>query len=135
MSVVLLRHASAGDRDAWKGDDSDRPLDPRGRRQAEALTTLASHGITRVCSSAYARCIQTVDPLARRLGLTVELDHRLAEGAGRKAALAALADCDGGVACTHGDIVGDVLGRSLKKGAAAVLELAGEEVRVLEILK
>ena len=28
--VVLLRHAHAGDRDAWDGDDGDRPLDESG---------------------------------------------------------------------------------------------------------
>ena len=37
MSVLLLRHTSAGDRDAWEDDDELRPLDKRGRAQAVAL--------------------------------------------------------------------------------------------------
>ena len=41
-----------GERDAWDGDDDQRPLSDRGRRQAEALaTTLAPYHMTRVVSS------------------------------------------------------------------------------------
>jgi len=126
MSVILLRHASAGDRDAWVGDDRARPLDADGRAQAAALRG-ALH-VTRVASSPYVRCVETVEPLAASLGLEVELDERLAEGGSRAGALALLAELDGGVACTHGDIVEAVLGEPLDKGAAVVLELAGGEV-------
>jgi 8-oxo-dGTP diphosphatase len=76
-------------------------------------------GVRRIVSSPYLRCVQTVEPLAGALGLAVEHDDRLAEGAGR-AALELLRE-DGVVCCTHGDVVGDVLGRGLKKGAAVVL--------------
>ena len=118
MSVVLLRHASAGDRHTWEGDDRLRPLDKRGRKQAEALhDRLLDAGVTRVVSSPYVRCVQTVEPL----GLDIELDERLAEGAPREETLALLAELDGAVACTHGDVIENVLGRSLKKGEAVVL--------------
>ncbi|HEY2372036.1 MAG TPA: phosphoglycerate mutase family protein [Gaiellaceae bacterium] len=118
MTVVLLRHASAGDRDAWEGDDRLRPLDKRGRKQAEALRDrLLAAGVSRVLSSPYLRCVQTVEPL----GLDIELDERLAEGAPREETLALLAEADGAVACTHGDVIENVLGRSLKKGEAVVL--------------
>ena len=118
MSVVLLRHASAGDRHTWEGDDRMRPLDKRGRKQAEALhDRLLDAGVTRVVSSPYVRCVQTVEPL----GLDIELDERLAEGAPREETLALLAELDDAVACTHGDVIENVLGRSLKKGEAVVL--------------
>ena len=118
MSVVLLRHASAGDRDAWQGDDRLRPLDRRGRKQAEKLRDrLLALGVKRVVSSPYVRCVQTVEPL----GLEIELDDRLAEGAAREETLALLAEADGAVACTHGDVIENVLGRGLEKGEAAVL--------------
>jgi phosphohistidine phosphatase SixA len=121
MSAVLLRHAKAGDRQAWAGDDRLRPLDERGRRQAEALVELLRPlGIRRIVSSPYVRCVQTVEPLAAALGLAVELDERLAEGA--RAASAPLLAEDGVVACTHGDVIEELLGRPLKKGAAAILE-------------
>jgi len=122
MSVVLLRHASAGDRREWKGDDRLRPLDPRGRRQAAKLVApLLELGVKRVLSSPYVRCVQTVEPLAEALGVEVELDERLAEGAGRAAALELFENLDDAVACTHGDIVEEVLGNSLKKGRYALL--------------
>lgn len=120
MTSVLLRHASAGDRHAWEGDDRLRPLDGRGRRQAVALVDLLlTPGVQRIVSSPYVRCIETVEPLAAELGLSVEQDDRLAEGAGRSAL--ELLRQEGVVCCTHGDVVEDVLGRGLKKGAAVVL--------------
>jgi phosphohistidine phosphatase SixA len=134
VSVVLLRHASAGDRDAWDDDDLLRPLDERGRRQALALRALASRGIARIVSSPYVRCIQTVEPLAATLSLTIGVDERLAEGADPDDALALLSELEGGVACTHGDVVEVLLGHPLKKGAAAVVETDGRGLRVREEL-
>lgn len=120
MTSVLVRHASAGDRDEWDGDDRLRPLDARGRRQAAGLVELLHPlRIGRVLSSPYARCVETVEPLAAALGLPVEQDERLAEGAGR-AALELLCE-NGVVCCTHGDVVEDVLGHGLKKGTAVLL--------------
>jgi phosphohistidine phosphatase SixA len=127
VTSVLVRHASAGDRDDWAGDDRLRPLDARGHRQSAGLVELlVPVGVSRVVSSPYVRCVQTVEPLATALGLPVEQDDRLAEGAGRSAIELVLED--GIVCCTHGDVVGDVLGHGLKKGAAVVLS-DGEVVR------
>jgi broad specificity phosphatase PhoE len=119
VTVILLRHASAGDRKAWSGDDRLRPLDERGRRQALALRDrLRAHGVQRVFSSPYVRCLQTVAPLE----LEIVPDERLAEGSSAEATLALLHDLHDAVACTHGDVIEAVLGRSLKKGAGVVLE-------------
>jgi 8-oxo-dGTP diphosphatase len=129
MTSVLVRHASAGDRDDWEGDDRLRPLDGRGHRQAvELVELLDSLEVRRIVSSPYARCVETVEPLAEAHGLSVELDDRLAEGAGQAAF--ALVQEDGIICCTHGDVVGELLGRGLKKGAAVVLR-AGEVIREL----
>ena len=38
--LYLVRHAKAGDRAAWKGDDRLRPLSKEGRRQADSLARL-----------------------------------------------------------------------------------------------
>jgi len=111
---VLLRHASAGDRWDWPDDDRLRPLDEKGRRQAEKLAdALGGDDIRRVVSSPFVRCVQTVEPLAAALGLDVELDDRLAEGGGISAE--SLLEEEGVVACTHGDVIHDFIGRGLKK--------------------
>lgn len=111
---VLLRHAAAKERYEWPGDDAHRPLNKKGRRQAEELaTTLAAGDVRRVVSSPYVRCVQTVEPLAAALGLDVELDDRLAEGAGMSAQ--ELIAEPGVIACTHGDVIYDLIGRGLKK--------------------
>ena len=129
MTSVLLRHVSAGDREGWDGDDRLRPLDARGRRQAaELVELLGPLGVRRVVSSPYVRCVASVEPLAAALGLPVEQDDRLAEGAGSSAR--ELVHEDGVVCCTHGDIVEDVIGRGLRKGAAVVLS-DGKVVREL----
>jgi 8-oxo-dGTP diphosphatase len=125
MRVILLRHASAGDRDKWQGDDRLRPLDTRGRKQAERLRdVLLAHNVTRVLSSPYVRCTQTVAPL----GLEIETDDRLAEGTSPEGTLELLAALDGAVACTHGDVIEALLGRSLRKGGAVVLD-GGREIQ------
>lgn len=121
MTSILLRHASSGDRDHWDGPDLLRPLDDRGRRQAAELVELLwPFGLRRVVSSPYTRCVETVEPLAAVLGVPLEEDDRLAEGAGPGAD--ELLREDGVLACTHGDVAFDVLGHGLKKGAAVVLQ-------------
>ena len=124
MSVVLLRHASAGKRHEWDGDDLLRPLDERGKHQAETLRdVLLARGVSHVVSSPYVRCLQTVAPL----DLEIVPDERLAEGADPRDTLNLLSSLDDAVACTHGDVIENILGRSLKKGAAVVLD-GGREI-------
>jgi len=134
VSVLLLRHARAGERAAWTGDDTLRPLDDRGLRQALALRDLAQRAIGRIVSSPYRRCVETVEPLAEALGIPIELDDRLAEGASPQLALALLAELDDGLACTHGDVIEAVLGYGLRKGAVAVTDVGPDGAVVLEAL-
>ena len=73
--VVLVRHAKAGKRSEWRGDDADRPLDAAGRLQAKRLVGfLALFRPEQVISADRTRCTQTVTPLAERLGLPVRID-------------------------------------------------------------
>jgi 8-oxo-dGTP diphosphatase len=126
MSILLVRHATAGKRKQWQGDDRLRPLDERGRDQAARLTTaLRRFTIDGIYTSPYVRCRQTVEPLAAALGLEVEERDELAEGAGRSPALALVSGLGErtAVLCTHGDVVVDLLGEESKKGSTWVLEL------------
>jgi phosphohistidine phosphatase SixA len=137
MALILVRHGSAGKRGAWSGDDRLRPLDARGRKQARGIASaLGDRGVDRVLSSPYVRCVQTVEPLAATLGVVVEERPELAEGAGPSApsALAEeLADRNA-VLCTHGDVVEDLLGEPMKKGAAFVLERTQNGLEPLDYL-
>lgn len=72
--ALLVRHCESS------GQAPDAPLTSRGSVQAEALADfLAPHPIARIVSSPYLRARQSVEPLARKLGLEIELDARLAE--------------------------------------------------------
>ncbi|GAA4747404.1 NUDIX hydrolase [Modestobacter marinus] len=70
--VLLVRHASAGDRSDWDGPDDTRPLDRRGRAQAARLAAvLPVFAPSRLLAAPPVRCGQSLDPLARELGLPV----------------------------------------------------------------
>ena len=72
-TLLLVRHASAGSRSDWDGDDDLRPLDGGGIAQARRLAEVLPHfRPTAVLSARRTRCTQTVEPLARALGLEVE---------------------------------------------------------------
>jgi 8-oxo-dGTP diphosphatase len=123
--ILLIRHASAGERAEWEGDDRLRPLDERGVRQAWALVEgLAGYELGRILSSPYLRCVQTVEPLATARGLTVEARDELGEERQWSEAgplLLTLGDEPVAV-CTHGGVP-ELLGceARYKKGETLVL--------------
>jgi 8-oxo-dGTP diphosphatase len=131
LTILLVRHASAGNRKRWEGDDRLRPLDKKGGRQAAGLVdALADYPLERLLSSPYVRCTQTLAPLGEARGLDVEVADELAEGAGRDDVMRLL-DGQGGslvALCTHGDVVEELLGREIPKGATQVLERVGDEL-------
>ena len=110
MTLLLVRHAVALRRRDWAKPDSSRPLTPRGYRQAEALPDLLSaYPIARILSSPSLRCVETIQPLAARLGLPIEEVPQLSEGAGASVA-ALLGDLAGVVVlCSHGDVLPELL--------------------------
>lgn len=79
--VLLIRHAKAGDRDDADGQDHLRTLTKKGRQQAKILAeNLAELPISQIRSSPAVRCVQTVEPLAAALNLSVLVDPELMEG-------------------------------------------------------
>jgi 8-oxo-(d)GTP phosphatase len=136
VPLLLLRHASAGDREAWTGDDRERPLDERGRGQADRLVELlAQYPIEAIYTSPYLRCVETVEPLARARGLPIERREELGEELQSTAGaelVRAQRDRDV-VVCGHGglDAVLDDAPR-WKKGAVFVVSPG---LRVLSVLR
>jgi phosphohistidine phosphatase SixA len=100
-----------------------RPLDERGRRQAEALVdALAECRLDRIVSSSYVRCVQTVAPLAEVRGLEIELDGQLeAERLEEVPDVLERLRGESVAVCTHGDLpwLGD---RKFEKGSTWVFD-------------
>jgi len=122
VRLLLVRHTHAGARGAWPGNDLDRQLSARGRRQADALVAqLDGQVVVAVHSSRAARCTASVQPLADAHGLQVQEAPPLLEGASPSAALAWLeglgaARDEAVVACSHGDVIGGIVRRLDARG-------------------
>ena len=115
MAVHVVRHADAGN------GHEDRELNESGARRADRIAEhLGEAGVTRILTSRYPRCLQTVTPLADRLGLTVEVREELAEEADVDDAWSLLEGLVGveAVVCSHGNIISPLLDRVLRRGAA-----------------
>ncbi len=71
--LLLVRHGRAGERNKWTGDDDDRPLDKKGRRQATAIAqTLPAFAPIGLYTADPVRCRQTIQPLAEALQIKVK---------------------------------------------------------------
>jgi phosphohistidine phosphatase SixA len=150
MPLLVVRHARAGRRSTWEGEDAARPLSPRGRAQAGALVPLlAEYRPRRILASPAVRCFETVRPLAESLDLPIESVGELAEGNG-PAALHLLHRMAGetAVLSTHGDIADEVLDAltpgltrkaryklRLLKGEVWVIQSTGDTLEIVDHLR
>ena len=118
MSLFLVRHAKAGKRSQWDDDDSLRPLVAEGVRQSEVIAeAIAPLHPTALFSSPYLRCVQTLEPLGKAVGLPVVAHELLAEGVdfiGTVDWMHTLAD--GAVMCSHGDVIPEVIDALERRG-------------------
>ena len=149
-TVLLVRHAKAGDRTTWEGDDRLRPLNNAGQRQAKVLRQwLQLFGPRRVYSAPRVRCVDTVLGFAEDLGVNVVMEKRLTEEgywdnpAASQARLLEIANGDGpAVVCSQGgaipglvELLADGSGLDVgetpppsRKGSTWVLSLFGERL-------
>lgn len=140
MSLFLVRHAKAGKRSQWDDDDSLRPLDEVGVRQAVVIgTEIGAHAPSVLYSSPYLRCVQTLEPLAAKTGLSIHAHNLLAEGANFVDTVAWMHTLpEGAVMCSHGDVIPEVIDalerrgmevngfRESRKGSVWVLKRVGD---------
>ena len=122
MTIFLIRHANAGRRQPGS-QDRDRPLDDGGLAQAQRIRDhLDDAGIKQIFSSPARRCLETVQPLATELGITVEVEDALWEGHGIAPAMALLsrvAATGHPVAlCSHGDVLPMILDTLAARGVS-----------------
>jgi 8-oxo-dGTP diphosphatase len=150
-TLYLVRHAKAGDRSRWSGDDVLRPLSGKGRRQAVSLCErLLPLVVPRpdaiLLSSSYLRCLQTLEPLAARLHSRVLADDRLTEGASFEGVLDMIESIpNGSVMCSHGDIIPAVIAAlerrhtnittepDWRKGSVWVLDRRGSHIETATV--
>jgi 8-oxo-dGTP pyrophosphatase MutT (NUDIX family)/phosphohistidine phosphatase SixA len=116
----LVRHAHAGDRKKWAGNDALRPIDAQGQREAEAIAyVLVPFEPARLITAPALRCRQTLEPLGDLLGLPIVSDSAFGEASTPdevpdkvKAAAARLADLRDGppaAICSQGKLIPPLL--------------------------
>ena len=117
--LYLVRHAKAGERRGWHGNDLDRPLSKKGWKQAELVgKRLAKLGPSVLFSSPYVRCVQTLEPLGGRIERPVEIEQRLCEDEPLDPVMELLGEApDGAVLCSHGDIIPAAIQALKRRGA------------------
>ena len=130
--MLLLRHASAGQRLSSPGIDRFRRLDEAGRLVARQLIwAFADREITSIVSSPLARCLESVVPLAESRHLVVESRWELEPDVPLDDLLTLLADLpDTTLACTHREVFEKLLGWDVtcEKGGAWVFDRSGSEL-------
>lgn len=127
MAIHLVRHAAAGSPTDWHQPDDLRPLTNRGLVAAATIAdALVPHDVGRILSSRYVRCVQTVQPLADKLGLEVEHHPALAEEASVESTWELFAEVaaarDEVVLCSHGNVIPAVLDRLRRRGIEVVAD-------------
>lgn len=116
-TVLVVRHGTAGRKSRFSGDDAKRPLDKRGRAQAEALVPqLLAFGASQVHAADRVRCHQTVQPLAEELDVPVHNETTLTEEAyaknpkrARHRMLEIAGEPGTPVVCTQGKVIPDLI--------------------------
>jgi 8-oxo-dGTP diphosphatase len=116
--LYLVRHAKAGSRSNFRGDDRMRPLSPPGYRQAQGLADrLIADGVKSLVSSPFLRCIETLQPTAQAIGVEIAIDDRLSEGRSVSDAIELLeALPDFVAACSHGDVIPETIAALERRG-------------------
>lgn len=127
MPLLVIRHAHAGSRAEWDGNDDLRPLSQRGIDQARNIARrFADVPLARIVSSPAVRCRQTVAPLADARGVDVAVDARLAEfvDSVRIDPVLDVIDSlpDDAAICSHGDVIPELIATLERRGMVIASE-------------
>lgn len=116
-TVLIVRHGTAGSKKRYKGDDRNRPLDKKGRQQAQLLVNeLLPFGPASLYAADRLRCTQTIEPLAGKLGTQITAEPTLTEEAywqdrdtARQRVLEIASAGGTPVICTQGKVIPDLI--------------------------
>ncbi|MGW4944852.1 NUDIX hydrolase [Actinoplanes sp. NPDC004185] len=150
--TALVRHAHAGKRSEFDGNDALRPIDEQGRGEARTLGLVVSLvAPRRLFAATPLRCKQTLEPLAERLDLPIVVDAAFAEPADAqdvparaKMAAARLTELRDGprvAVCSQGKVIPSILALldgaedrepyKTPKGTGWILTWSGERLLAL----
>src|SRR6476646_4923801 len=128
--LAFLRHADAGDPEAWSRPDAERPLSAKGKRQVDRLARFLESTAYRpdaILSSPKVRAEETARPIGAHLVVEVTIEPRLGEPldlASLEAILHDAGDPERPVVVGHdpdfSDLVAELIGApalAMKKGA------------------
>jgi len=113
QTVLVVRHGTAGRKARYKRDDRLRPLDAKGRAQAESLVPqLLAFGGADLFAADKVRCVQTVEPFADKIGVPITVEPALTAEAyqddpkrAHKRVLSIAAESQTPVICTQGEVI------------------------------
>jgi len=114
-ALLVLRHAQARSRKAWRGDDRLRPLLSTGKQQASRLAgLLTAYGATRLVSSSSLRCVQSLAPYSEQSGWPLQTTDGLNEEDATAESVVEVVDellhgKEDAVLCTHRPVLPTVL--------------------------
>ncbi|WP_127819131.1 NUDIX hydrolase [Microbacterium sp. CPCC 204701] len=143
--IIVLRHAKAVERGGWQGEDAERPLSPRGKKQATSIVgPLASFGARKLISSPATRCVRTITPLSEVLRRKVHTTQLIGQDAWedgtsdpRRIVGERVRARKPAVLCSHGPVLPDIMNeialatgtlRGSYLGSASALEPAAFSV-------
>jgi phosphohistidine phosphatase len=136
IQLHFLRHADAGDPEAWTRPDTERPLSGKGEKQADRLGRFLA-GVDFApdvfLTSPKLRAAQTAERVAESIGVKVKVDDRLAGGVDLATVEAVLRDAGDPVRPVlvghdpdFSELVGELIGSTgleMKKGAIARIDV------------
>ena len=134
-TVLLVRHAKAGSRAEWAGDDSMRPLSSAGMRQRTGLHSLLPlFGPERLYSAPRVRCEQTIAPVAADLGIGIagepvfsEENYRTNPAAAVDRVLHIAGGAGTALVCSQGGVIPDLVTRLAELSGLPVGEVRSKK--------
>ncbi len=117
FAIVTVRHGKAVPPSTWDGPDSTRPLMQRGSDQSIGIAKgIAAFAPQKIISSTAARCLATIDPLAKLTGLDVKASTGISQdayesGGGKVAQIVSkrLKKRESVVLCSHGPVLPQII--------------------------
>jgi 8-oxo-dGTP pyrophosphatase MutT (NUDIX family)/phosphohistidine phosphatase SixA len=82
FALIVVRHGKAIPPEAWDGPDATRPLLDRGTAQAASIAMgLSAYRPKKIISSTAVRCLATVAPLSRVIGMEITPSEAISQDA------------------------------------------------------